>query len=422
MTTPGEHPGQEDPINPEHSFLGDFGESLDGFDIGILAESDLGDVPLHYGLQQTIDAMSLAARITIEGVTPEVATGITEHFTESEDRYPGAPIWDKQRSLLARAVMGYDRDIAMDLLTGMHSFHRMAHEATILAIEYAGLGHDQDAFLGDFLTHLEVGSPRFNKLVRAFADRLIDIEPHSPLIASMEGMLSNSQPDFDPVQSWAASQRELYPQLYPQLEWDTIVDLVKRDAIWTGVPLNVRRFAAKLHVTTLERLNLEPTLEAAMTAADNIDDLERQYPEATMWDTDRLTLAATLIESQKIDIVKVLSSTFKNPTIQGAVVVLLATEGFEADAFETAVQITDPKLRAKVLMNRHWVGEAGGEYIAEVINDTTGRFDEETRLSFMEVMREQFVLAVEPQAIEAIDLRMWELGREDRPEGGELPE
>lgn len=363
MTTGPQH--NQGPPDSDRIFPDMFSEPLDPEAAAFLAENDWEGVPIPYGFQQVQKIGDWLGRLAEEGPSDSLMEEINAGLAEPENKYPGAPMWDRQRGLLADSFLAAGHsELAMDFLQGMHSPHQMAENAISLAAKYTEGGGDGSAWVNGFAYRLHESQDQANYLgfVRALADHTIDEDPDAPEIDSFESVLAQYDPDFDPVQSWADSQR----LLDPKVDWDGIVDIIKDDERWTGVPINVRRFAMKLNRDMLKAMNEEPGPEQARRMLDSLNDAESAYPEANIWDVFRHSLADLLIAKSQPVLAREFGCAIKDAHIQHNLVADLYNQDFESDAFELATNVRDPKVKANLLLsNEGWPDGAGLKLLAE---------------------------------------------------------
>jgi hypothetical protein len=296
MTDPtsGEFPAEPvtDPIfDPAHALEGILHDpvtvaELGAYDGGQLSSEQLEDI----GDQ----AMRWSAGIRLYGASMPVMREIMTNLVDLERRhYPGAPIWDRVRGMLAQTL--YEEDnvpTAAVLVFGMRSPNFMAQ--TVVQIE--GGQQERPMLLADRLMQLSSGEEdpkRRARFPQAMLDFIIEVDPDQPTADMYESYLLRSIPGYSPLDAWIDSQRTRYEGV----DWDAMTAALHDDARWHGVSMRWRQHVSSFNLAMYPIIMGQVSTEAVLAVVEKLDDWAERFPKASAWDTMRCQYASALFKN-----------------------------------------------------------------------------------------------------------------------------
>lgn len=222
---------------------------------------------------------------------PELFAEIGTIFSEWEERFPGAPLWDRMRTNMAMRM--YDEThvrAATELIHGMRSAHNQADTVVVISLQHP----DDDELLSGLVRQFQQDpdNTRHRRFLQAAHDRIIDANPDSPEVDGYEEILRSQDPAYDPVQSWIDSQREAAPAM----PWDGAHSALN-DPRWEDTPMPWRMHMVKSAYHTSRHLGAEVSTELIMSINSVLDYYADRFPDIVMWDHYRVQFGAQLVEA-----------------------------------------------------------------------------------------------------------------------------
>jgi hypothetical protein len=223
---------------------------------------------------------------------PELITEIGAVFTEWEERFPGAPLWDSMRTNMATRLYGETHlEAATEMIHGMRYPHNQA--GALLDVTAKHPDAYEALFSGVIRQYQkDPDATRRTRFVQAVLDQAIDSSPEHPSIEQYEEMLRSQNPAYDPVQGWIDSQREAVPDM----PWDNM-SAGLNDPRWANTPMRWRMQMVKKTYFTSRRLGTDVSTEQVLGVITTLDQYAERFPDASMWDAYKADFSRQLMEA-----------------------------------------------------------------------------------------------------------------------------
>lgn len=334
-------------------------------------------------LAPTYEAMhGWNAAIGYGNTSAELCQEIEDHLAEREQAYPDALAWDQVREVMAGAFSHAGRrDFAFNFLRSIRSPH---HTVRAL-VRVAGDQEGGVQLIGAFLEELKEDPVKTNAFLRAYTDWLIEVEPTSPAIEAFENLLAESDPDFDPLESWISSQSTFRPEMH----WNTMRSFLEMEG-WGSTPLRVRQHVV-LRIDAMRQMLVEPSLDVVSGFLEEWAQLELQFPDASIWNQNRGAMSQMLLNADEIQLAVLVGKNMTNSTLQEALAVSLLKRDAEPEALEVVHSMPSMKATARALLDLPWarVGDesTGTTELLRIIDDERGEFTIQQRIACLTVAR-----------------------------------
>jgi hypothetical protein len=207
-------------------------------------------------------------------------------------QYPGAPVWDHLRGMLAETLCDESAiSTAVTLIYGMRSPSFMVQ--TVVQLE--GGQQERPMLLTDGLMQRsteEEDPARRARFPQAMLDFIVEVDPDQQTADLYESYLLRNVPDYAPLDAWIDSQRTRYEGV----DWDEMAAVLQDDARWPGVPMRWRQHVSSFNLTMYPIIMSQVSTEAVLVVVEKIDSWAERFPQASAWDTMRSQYATALFE------------------------------------------------------------------------------------------------------------------------------
>jgi|GEM_PF-4470323 len=258
-----------------------------------------------------------------------------------EKVYPdNATTWDSCRAKLADTLTEIgNTELAMQLLQNIQS-NRILAEA-VIRMDNTTKGRQAEYIYPTILNYMTDTTPeRVPHLVQSFINVLIDNNPADPGIDAFEKLAPECIENYDPINSWAESQREELPTY----DWDGAVRIIGDEHIWGTVPVHYRQHITKKTVDYQFALKAEVNTEIVQDICGWIDSYRAKFPDCYIWDITRLAFGTYLCELGWTGATLDVGRGIKLDTIKKEMVHRMQARGEDVASLELLNTIEDPRL------------------------------------------------------------------------------
>ena len=381
-----------------------FEGGLDPISKAVLSESEWDDVPFPLIFSFTKEMAERVGQLKdVQDISPLIEE-MKARIAEEQERFPDSPVWDRSRLYVVYGLAELDRaDEAVDFAWTMTSPHMIA-QALIELFETT------DASMEKVLERLMVGieaNPRHAAILRALRDTIIEEAPMSDSVDAFNWVLANHGIEDDPIRGWVDSQR----QLHPDWDWDVVQASIVNDAVWADVPTPVRQHIMFHYCQSQETaLNGELTEDWLDGTVAYLDEIEGDFPKASVWSHIRGNLSRDLVKRDEEMAVK-LALSIRDPKFGASVTIEFVKAGHEEAAINVATWLSDSELTVELLLGLDWQDEdAPTSRLAEIMQ--SDEYPVEKRVGCLEVIRERMLVAGEPERAAAYQRIIDELNEE----------
>lgn len=372
-------------IPPEFEEAWKSGDGIDPVNLSILKEHEWDGVPIPFGFQSVKELTDNLERLETGESPTVIASEMIADFAEKQERYPDTGMWDRGRSMaVARFAEFGHYEEARQLLAAISDARVLM--GTVMQLEEIIPAETASEWTGSILQDSE--PERAIAIARAARDNLIENEPSSDLIDTFNTIIAgfSDEPDFDWVNDWIKSQREIRPNI----DWSTAETLLKNDEVYGSMPMATRLFAHLIFVDTLKEIAddeldegfVESTIRYYDNARDGI------YADATIWEHEMGNIAKALIKKGGSEAAVEIAGAIREPGLMARMVLEFVESDHEEEAIELATHNPDPKMSAELLLDVEYKDrDAATQKLAEVIQGDEYPVDK--RIGVLEVIRDR---------------------------------
>jgi hypothetical protein len=375
-----------------------------------LQGADYEGVPLPYIFQFVVAANGWSHRLRADGPSPELAAEITTGLRIRESRYPEASGWDISRGHLAEQLSAAgDRETALDVVCGMRSKHEMAR--TVLwgafgAPEGGSAAIELDAVVDRL--RLRNDDTDLLEFLQASYDVTVQHNPSTAALDTIEAILRLHDPNYDPVQSWAASMAKDVPEV----DWEGAAGVISNQGMWPSTTsLRFRQFALASHFEMRRYLDATGPVddENVQNLLEGVGVMEATTAPAPIWDQFRYAYGIHCLDTGQSAHTLAFGRAMHDPSAQQQLVERMILYGEEDNAIRLAEGMTDARLMAETFLNGDWLKNNGVQQLARIIADETQPLVR--RIECLIAMRDRMRETADRKSAEQYDAQLTDLRR-----------
>jgi hypothetical protein len=365
--------------------------ALDPVALALLSEGELEGIPVGVGFQASKAYAELSEVIETESDPAIIAERIATTRAPWEQRYPGAPMWDRiHRSIASELAERGHLHMAVELVASLTSPYEK-----IKGIKGICAAVDDTPDISSLFGGLLQGADRETHigLTRALRDDMISETGDPNVIETLDRTLAIAGVEDDPISGWIESRKIAEPDV----DWSFAESLASQVTWPSDIPDIWKRYAMLVTIEAFGHIDRDPSSVDSADVIGIIADFETRFGDAEVWDQLKAAIAIrTSVRGQHETGVEIALSA-RSPQVIGSVVLALASNGHQEPALDLAARNPDPALAVELLLDVEWEYEdSGATKLSELVRDDS--LPKARRVAMMEAVRDRFV------AIDALSL------------------
>ena len=356
--------------------------ALDPVSFALLSEGEFEGIPIGVGFQASQAYAELSEVIETEPDPAVIAARIASTRAPWEQRYPGAPMWDRIHRHVASelAERGHFR-MAVDLIASLTSpYEKIKGLKDICAV--VDDAPDSSVLFGVLLESADLEA--HVGLTRALRDDMISELDDPDAIETLDRTLATAGVETDPITGWIESRK----LAEPEVDWSFAESMADFDGWPTEIPDLGKRYALLVVTEALGHIERDPSSVNAADVVGIVAEFEARFGEAEVWDQLKAAIAIrSLVKGRQESGTEIALSV--SPQTIGSIVVALASGGHQEPALDLAARNPGPELAVDLLLNIEWKDpDSGVAKLSEFVADRSQ--PKAHRIAMMEAVRDRF--------------------------------